>query len=99
MLQFDVIVSYLVRLPTRFGLLHSIGFFINFDVLKISNNKRYLLMKSIKCDALFCKFNKKAGVCNHPKAQPGIMNDSMKPFDFCEDYRKFLLKSKKLKRK
>ncbi len=56
-------------------------------------------MKSIKCDALFCKFNKKAGVCNHPKAQPGIMNDSMKPFDFCEDYRKFLLKSKKLKRK
>ena len=56
-------------------------------------------MKSIKCDALFCQYNKKSGMCSHPNSQPGIMNDSMKPIDFCENYRKFSLKAKKLKRK
>lgn len=56
-------------------------------------------MKLVKCDALFCKYNQKAGICSHPNAQPGIMNENMKPIEFCGNYRKFSQKAWKLKKK
>lgn len=56
-------------------------------------------MKSIKCDVSFCQFNKKGVICTHPNAQPGIMNEAMNPVEYCENYRKYAMKTKKLKRK
>lgn len=56
-------------------------------------------MSTIKCNASFCKWNKKGGFCGHPDSVPGIMNGNPEPTDYCQNYRKYSLKSKKLKRK
>lgn len=58
-----------------------------------------MLMKTIKCSATFCQWNKKGSMCSHPNAAPGIMNETMNPAEYCENYRKYAVKAKKLKRK
>ena len=56
-------------------------------------------MNQIKCSASFCKWNKKGSFCAHPDSVPGIMNGNPEPMDYCQNYRKYSLKSKKLRKK
>ena len=56
-------------------------------------------MSVIKCSATFCKWNKKGSFCAHPDSVPGIMNATPEPAEYCMNYRKYSLKSKKLKKK
>ena len=56
-------------------------------------------MKIIKCTVTFCQWNTKGSRCSHPNAVPGIMSESMNPAEYCENYRKYAMKAKKLKRK
>jgi len=56
-------------------------------------------MEIIKCSATFCQWNKKGSMCSHPNAAPGIMNETVNPVEYCENYRKYAVKAKRLKKK